>query len=181
MAKKQRRRFEADFKAKVLAELSQSTVAAVAEKYELSQSNIRNWMEAAGLASSRKRRKNKPSAEQAEVLALVANRGERTIASIAEEYGVGAKTVGRWVARFGLPEAAAATNGAANGAHAKPSATVLAESGLVLVSPIRAIAALRAQATDMLKQLDALSVTFEAFQAVFAVHPVKATATVGQA
>ncbi len=181
MAKRTRRSFDADFKAKVLAELGQSSVAAVAEKYELNPSNVRNWMEAAGMASSRKRKKNQPSAEQAEVLALVANRGKRTIASIAEEYGVGPNTVSTWAKRYGLPAptAAAAPNGAANGTH-KP-ATAVAGRDVVLVSPVRALASLRVQTVDLLRQIDDLARTFEAFQAVFSAQSVPASSTVGQA
>ncbi len=184
MAKKTRKTYDADFKAKVLAELSQSTIAAVAEKYELNPSNIRNWMELAGMVSPRKRRKNQPSAEQAEVLALVANRGKRTIASIAEEYGVSANTVSTWAKRYGLPApaaAAAAANGAANGTHAKPSAPVLAIRNGAAVNPIVAIAEARALLTGILQQLDAISGAFQAFQAVFNVGTAPAPGTVGQA
>jgi transposase-like protein len=171
---KTRRNHSTEFKAQVLAELSQLTVAQLAEKHQINQSNIRNWMRAAGMDTGKgraKRNRDEPNERQAAALLAMANRGDKTVKQVAAELKTSPKTLRELVKYFGLPKTAnGAANGATNGVHAIRNGAA--------VNPLLAITEAKRQLSGIIEQLDALSGAFQAFQAVFGIQPVTSSASV---
>lgn len=182
---KNRKSYPTEFKAQVLAELSQLSPRELAAKHGINVSSIFNWMKAAGMQTSRqvalqanrkakragkKPRQVVPNDRQAAALAAWANRGDKTLNRVAADVGTSPKTIRKLVNYFGdhTPTGAHVTNGL----PAAPPLGVLAARNGAAVNPLLAIAEARRVLSGILTQLDAVSSAFEAFQTVFGIHPL---------